>query len=244
VKLLPGDVHVWTVPLDVASWGDHLTEGGLDVHEVARASRFHFAADRRRFVVSHAATRAILARYLGVAPGALFMRGADGGKPALDPARHGAGLRFNVSHSGEVAVVAVGDREVGVDVEHVRPLPDLDALVARWFSRPERRAFEALLPAARVAAFFACWTLKEAYLKGCGDGLARALDGFTTTVPPDEVPRLTHVGDRAGDEARWALRRLVLPPGYVGAVAVENPEAASVGGSEPFHLAQFVWGER
>jgi 4'-phosphopantetheinyl transferase len=139
-------------------------------------------------------------------------------------------------------VVAVGDREVGVDVERVRPLPDLDALVARWFSRLERRAFEALPPSARGPAFFGCWTLKEAYLKGCGDGLSRALDGFAATVAPDELPRLTHVGDRAGDEARWTLRRLVLPTGYVGAVAVENPDTASVSESGPFRLHQFVWG--
>ena len=244
MKLSPGDVHVWTVTLDVRAWGDYLTNGGLDVHEVARATRFHFEADRRRFVISHAATRMILARYLGVTPGAVFVRAADGEKPGLAPDRHGAGLRFNVSHSHEVAVVAIGDREVGVDVERVRPLPDLDALVARWFSRPERHAFEALPPAARVQAFFACWTLKEAYLKGCGDGLSRALDGFTVTVAPDEVPRLDHVGDRVGDEARWALRRLVLPTGYVGAVAVDNSEAVSIGGSEPFRLHQFVWGER
>lgn len=194
----------------------------LSEGERARAARFHFAADRDRFVASHAAQRGILASYLGVEASSLVFGEGAQGKPFLNAPAHGRSLRFSLSHSGDLALLAVSSgREVGVDVERVRPRADLAAFVARYFSPREREALARIPSDDRLRAFYEIWTLKEAYLKACGDGLLRELDAFDVTVG-DAAPRLLAVRDRPGDEWRWGLRRLALGEGSVGALAVKG----------------------
>jgi 4'-phosphopantetheinyl transferase len=218
VELRSDEVHVWRV--DIGERGSTGSIAALSEGERARAARFRFDADRDRFVASHAALRAILASYLDVAPASLEFGEGTHGKPFLAAPADGRLLRFSLSHSGELALVAVTlGREVGVDVERVRPLDDLDGLVARYLSPPEREALSRVAADDRLRAFFEIWTLKEAYLKACGDGLLRELDAFDVTVG-DAQPRLLAVRDRPGDEVRWALRRLTPRGGYTAALAV------------------------
>jgi 4'-phosphopantetheinyl transferase len=218
---LPADeVHVWRV--DIAGATD---AGGLETlsaTERARADRFHFPADRDRFVASHVALRAILASYLDAAPAALAFGESAHGKPFVEAPDAGRALRFSLSHSGDIAVVAVSrGHEVGVDVERVRSLDDLDGFAARYFSPAERDALARMPSGERQRAFFQIWTLKEAYLKACGEGLLRALDAFDVTVG-DAPPRLAAVRDRPGDEARWTAAHLDLGGEYVAALVLEG----------------------
>ena len=221
------DVDVWIVELDSVSHAGG-TADELAPDEAERARRLRFEADRRRFVGSRVALRRILAGCLAVAPREITFRAAPSGKPRLDPASHGSTLRFNVSHSGDLALVAVSRGvEVGVDVELRRPQPDLEALAARYFSPCERAAIAALRPTHRLAAFFDYWTLKEAYLKACGDGLNRRLDAFDVVLDDDVGPRLAEVRDRPGDENRWALSQLRPAAGYAAAIATERSDLAA-----------------
>lgn len=223
----PGMVDVWTIALDVGSRGQ-LPLGDLAADELDRASRLRFDADRRRFVASRAALRQILGRCLDVPPSDVSLGVALGGKPCLDPARHGEWLRFNLSHSGDLALLAVsGDGEIGVDVERVRPVPELAAVAARYFSPHEQASLAALPAERRARAFLSCWTLKEAYLKACGDGLSRRLAAFDVTVGEECEPCLLEVRDRPGDEHRWTLVRLELGAGYVASVAVQRDGQAA-----------------
>jgi 4'-phosphopantetheinyl transferase len=218
LALLPGELHVWRIDLARA----RVDQAALSDEEQARAARFLLERDRRRFVASHAALRRILTRYLGpVAP-----RFADGphGKPFLD----GAALRFNLSHSGELALVAVADgREVGVDVEAVREL-DLAGMARVSFSPRERAALFALPPDERLPAFFRCWTRKEAHLKATGFGLALPLDGFDVSLGPDEPARLVATRPDPDEARRFSLLHLDVGPGYAAAVEVAGPPPALV----------------
>jgi 4'-phosphopantetheinyl transferase len=220
VELRADEVHVWRV--DLAGQGG---AGGLAVlsdAERARAERFLFPVDRDRFVASHTALRTILAFYLDVAPVALVFGESVHGKPFVEAPDAGRELRFSLSHSGDVALVAVGlGREVGVDVERVRALDDFNGFAARYFSAAERDALGRVPSGDRLRAFFEIWTLKEAYLKACGEGLLRALDAFDVTVG-DPQPRLLAVRDRPGDEARWTLDRLDARGDYVAALVIEG----------------------
>lgn len=197
----------------------------LTADEQARAARFVFERDARRFVVAHSALRAVLAGYLDVAPRALaFTQGAHG-KPGL--AGPDDGVSFNLSHSGEVAAVAVGWRRVlGVDVEQERPLPDRDALAARSFAPREQAALAALPEAERHAAFFRCWTRKEAFIKATGLGLAQPLEGFVVTLGPDEPARFLAIEGDPAELGRWTLHALHPPAGYAGALVVEGAPRA------------------
>lgn len=217
--LVSGEVHVWTIRLDRMPAGARAFASTLSAEECARARRLKFPADRSRFVRSHTAARAILGAYLNVAPQDVAFEVDAAGKPRLDPRRHRATPHFSLSHSRDLAVLAVARCKVGVDVEHVRFRRDFDAVVHRYFSPEESSAYFALRSEARPRAFFAAWTLKEAYLKACGDGLSRRLDRFSVTVRLDEPARLLAAHDRPGDENRWRLLRLAPTDNYVGAVA-------------------------
>ncbi len=164
----------------------------------------------------------ILARYVDRPPGALRFDYGAHGKPALP----GSPVRFNLSHAGGIALCAVAlDRDVGVDVEQVRALPDLARIARRFFSPSEADALAGLPRAEREAAFFTCWTRKEAYIKALGRGMAVPLDGFAVSFDPGAPARLvwTTLDDRG--PACWSLRDLDAGPGYAAAVMVEGPAA-------------------
>jgi 4'-phosphopantetheinyl transferase len=220
--LLPAEVHLWRVFISGAAASDAAAAGALSEDERARTVRFRFEADRGRFVASHVALRRILASYLDATPASLAFGTGTHGKPFLDAPAHGRSLRFSLTHSGDLALVAVSQgRDLGVDVEQVRPRADLEGFAARYFSTRERDALAHVPPGDRLRAFLEIWTLKEAYLKACGDGLVRALDAFDVTV--DDAPsRLEAVRDRPGDAARWVLRQVGIGEDYVAALAVEG----------------------
>ncbi|MFO1361047.1 MAG: 4'-phosphopantetheinyl transferase superfamily protein [Burkholderiales bacterium] len=217
VELRGGEVHVWRI--DLAGLRGAAALATLSDAERARAGRFRFPGDRDRFVASHAALRAILASCVDAAPAALSFGESVHGKPFVAAPAAGRALRFSLSHSGDVALVAVSrGLEVGVDVERVRALDDLEGFAARYFSPRECAALAQIAASDRLRAFFETWTLKEAYLKACGDGLARALDAFDVTVGAAQ-PRLLAVRDRPGDEARWKFERIDSGPGHAAAIA-------------------------
>ncbi len=164
---LHSGVELWQVDLEAP-----LAAGAasmLSPDEQARASRFKFERDRDRFVAAHLALRQVLALHVGVAMQRLEFNTGAWGKPAL--ADHPA-LPFNLSHSGGIALIAVGTANpIGVDVELERPIPDWDALASDYFAPAERTALAALRANARDRAFLTCWTRKEACLKAIGLGL-------------------------------------------------------------------------
>ncbi|MGH2369197.1 MAG: 4'-phosphopantetheinyl transferase family protein, partial [Chloroflexota bacterium] len=132
-------------------------------------------------------------------------------------------VRFNVSHSAELAIVAVArGRDVGVDVERLRGDLEVEQLAARYFSTEEAAAIRAAPPAVRHRRFFACWTRKEAFVKARGQGLSLAFDQFTVSVEPDAPAALLRTRWDAREAGRWALRDLAAGGGYAAAIAVEG----------------------
>jgi 4'-phosphopantetheinyl transferase len=218
--LAPGEVHLWGIALE---GGEDPPVADLSAAEVERAGRYRFPADRRRFVRTRAALRTLLGAHLTLPASAVVIATAEGGKPQLEPARHPSPLRFNVSHSGELALIALSlDCEVGVDVEAIRPTPLPDDVIARHFSAAERAALAALPAARRRRAFYQIWTLKEAYLKACGDGLRRLPEHVELELAGDAAPAL-RVLDRPGDERRWRLAVLDVGESHAAALAVGRP---------------------
>jgi 4'-phosphopantetheinyl transferase len=126
-----------------------------------------------------------------------------------------------MSHSHEVALLAFAeDRELGVDVEHIRVDFASEDIARRYFSRREVEVFNALPQRDQVAAFFKCWTRKEAFIKVIGLGLSQPLDQFDVTLVPEEPAALLWV---SGDDAsRWSLYDLEAGDDYAGALAVEG----------------------
>jgi 4'-phosphopantetheinyl transferase len=219
----PHEVHLWRMTLDHPGAVALRLGPYLSPEERRRAGRFHSESDRVRFVVGRGSLRTILGRYLGREPVAVAFDYGAQGKPMLAGPRDDLPLQFNLSHSQGLAVLAVTlGRQVGVDVEQIRPVADAEQIVARFFSARERDEFSRLPDGRRLDAFFRGWTRKEAYLKATGAGLSLPLDQFDVPLDPEEPPRLVDVAGRPQEAARWSLWDLAPGPGFCGAVAVED----------------------
>jgi 4'-phosphopantetheinyl transferase len=221
LELDAGAVHVWRVDLDAPAHDRDALRSTLTPDELARAARFVFVRDRERFVVGRGLLRAILVRYMGDSPSALRFGYNMHGKPFLSAPDSDA-LQFNVSHTKQLALIAVRRRgQVGIDIERIREPIDYAPIAAEMFSAAERAALYATPEPLRLSAFFGFWTRKEAYIKARGEGLGSALNQFDTTLRSDELVGVVRVEDSAGDEL-WALRALHPAQGYIAAVVVEG----------------------
>ena len=184
----------------------------LSPDERERAARFRFDLHRNRYVAARAQLRLILSAHTGVAPEAIEFAYGTRGKPSVD------GIAFNVSHSGDIGIVAVtSSAPVGVDVELVRAVDDLRGMARISFSSSERE--QVLSASDPLAAFFRCWTRKEAYVKATGEGLSAALDAFTVDLGHAPAPIAFDAPNGS-----WWIHPLALQDGVAGAVAVERDD--------------------
>lgn len=185
--------------------------------ERERAGQFVFEKDRRSFVECRAALRILLHGYLGQRADDIVFAYSERGKPRLAGETD---LRFNVSHSGALALFAfTRGCELGVDVEAVRAMKDMDSIAKRFFCFDEYRQLMLVAAAEKQAAFFRCWTRKEAYIKATGDGLSAGLDQFQVTFSASGAARFIHINHDVDEAAEWTLQNVVLDSPYVGAVA-------------------------
>jgi 4'-phosphopantetheinyl transferase len=227
LTLAPDEVQVWRAGLDAGAVELERRLAGLPEDERRRAGRFLLERDRRRFVMARSALRELLGRYLGAEGRAIRLVEGPHGKPAL-AARAGAarGLEFNVSHSGDLALLAFArGRAVGVDVERAAEGRDLEALAGIAFSPAELSAWRGVPEPERERAFYACWCRKEAILKAVGTGLSLPTTCFTVTLAPGEAPRLVEWRPDPAETARWTLHALPAPGGYEAALAYERGPA-------------------
>lgn len=221
---LPDDeVHVFCACLDQPASRLQDLAQTLSESERIRAERFHFEKDRKRFIIGRGLLRTILGCYLDIEPSRVQFSYGSYGKPALAETSGPSALRFNLSHSHFLALYAVtNQREIGVDIEHLRPMPEAEQIAKRFFSARENAMFRALTPSQKDEAFFNCWTRKEAYLKAIGSGLAEPLEQIEVTLAPGEPARLLSIPGATHTAERWFLQHLTPASSYVGALAVEG----------------------
>lgn len=212
------EVQVWQARLDVPAGMLDELRATLSMDELTRAAHFYFPRDRDHFTAAHGIIRDILAGYLNVSPATLEFSNNAYGKPALAGPLSNA-LRFNLSHSGELVVLAIArDREVGVDVEQYAPDRADLAVAEYYFSPSEVARLRSLSAALRPRGFLNCWTRKEAYIKALGMGLSIPLDSFDVSLAPDEPAALLRTSVTA-DVETWQLRHLDFGEQYIGALA-------------------------
>ena len=219
-----GHLHVWQTLLDLPDVVERHLETYLSKDERDRADRFHFPHDRAHFVAARGALRHLIGLYLNRPPQSLDFHYGPKGKPALqDPS---IDLQFNVSHSGGRALIAfASQRAVGVDIERVRPETPVEEIAERFFSVREVEVLFDLPASERRAAFFRCWTRKEAFIKARGDGLSLPLAQFDVTLTPDEPTALLRTAWNPKEVLQWRLFNLDPAPNYMGALAVECEDA-------------------
>jgi len=214
------EVHVWRTSTRVSFGIVSKLIVLLSTEERAKAARFRRDADRARYFASHAMLRLVLSRYVGAPAEKLEFGVGDHGKPRLaqDP---GFPLSFSLSHSGDLAVLAVGATPaVGVDIEEIRNDVDVPALAPSVLSAAELRVLHGAPIERQRLLFFRSWVRKEAVLKGCGVGLAAKLDHVV--VLRDEANRDAALARIKLDasQAGWDVRDVEIGDRYAGAIAV------------------------
>jgi 4'-phosphopantetheinyl transferase len=223
-ELPDNEVHIWRASLEMDSAALRHFEGQLADDERIRAERFIFDRDRDRFIAARGVLRDVLGRYLRRPPRAIDFVYGPRGKPALSNNGLHHSICFNLSHTHGLALIGITrKREIGIDVELIRPDFASEEIAKRYFSPKEIDRLNGLQRERRTEAFFLCWTRKEAYIKARGDGLHIPLDSFDVALSPDEPARLF-----SADESRWKIETfissIVPEQHYAGAIVAEGKD--------------------
>ncbi|MGQ4646377.1 4'-phosphopantetheinyl transferase superfamily protein [Lyngbya aestuarii] len=216
------DVHIWRAELDLSAGQIEQLTKTLSADEQQRANRFRFEQHRKHFIAGRGFLRAILSRYLNLEPTQLQFSYSSRGKPSLANTDNSGGLCFNLSHSNGLALYAVtrGQR-LGIDLEHLRAMPDAEKLAKRFFCASEYAVINSLPPELKQEAFFNGWTRKEAYLKATGDGLA-GLEQVEVSLNPTEPATLLSIQGNPEAASCWSMYQLTPAPDYAAALVVEG----------------------
>jgi 4'-phosphopantetheinyl transferase len=221
-SLSENELHVWRASLGVNPPTLRRLKATLAQNELERAERFIFDPDRNHFIAARGILRDVLGRYLQCAPQTIdFVYGARG-KPAISSGGSRHPLCFNLSHSHGLAVIGIArERELGIDVEMIRPDFASEEIAERYFSAKEITDLNRLPTEQRAESFFLCWTRKEAYIKAKGDGLHIPLDSFDVSLSPETPATLSSV-----DDSRWGINSFAPSstpgPRYAAAVVAEG----------------------
>ena len=215
------EVDIWTVRL--VATHDCVDDLFLTLSndEKIRARAFQFEKHRQSFIIARGLLRAILAWYIELPAERVSFQYGRQGKPELCTMFE-QNLRFNIAHSEGCVIFAFARGcEVGVDVELVRELPDLELVAEQFFAPVERADLLSVPPEKRAEAFFNCWTRKEAYLKATGTGLSVPLSGFRVSLIPGRPATFVTLPDNF-EISQWSLFHLVPMDRYIGAVAIPS----------------------
>jgi 4'-phosphopantetheinyl transferase len=224
-ELRQDEVHIWRFSLWLPEPSISTFMHTLAEDELRRAERFHFDKDRNHFIAARVFMRAILARYMGQESAQLRFVYSNYGKPELAGNFKPKDIRFNLSHSEGLALLAVSEsRSVGVDIERIRHGLADERIPEQFFSPFEVKTLRALPRNQQDEAFFHCWTRKEAYIKAKGEGLSMPLNLFDVTLVPGEPAVLLETRGDSNEAQRWLLREIAPASGYVSAVIAEGRE--------------------
>lgn len=231
-------IHLWQLQQDdfELSVLERECLSWLSEDDLARYRRFRFDRHRKQLLLGRVLMRVALSRYDGtLAPEDWRFDHNDYGKPALGAGQDASRLRFNLSHSGERVVFAVTrGRELGVDIERAEKERRVLAIADRYFSASELAELQALPDESQQSRFYELWTLKEAYIKACGMGLAIELHHFSYSFPQPEGIAIAFDPRRADRADAWRLWQLDAGPDYWLALAARTAIA-----EQPLHLVSW-----
>jgi 4'-phosphopantetheinyl transferase len=217
--LQSNEAHVWLTRLDAENVIE--MESIISEEERARAERFRFEPDKKRFIAARGRLRIILGKYLQINPRLIRFEYGEFGKPSI-AGECNSEIKFNLSHSNEMALCAVTrDREIGVDIERIKSSIIDDGMILQCLTAHEKTFFQALPKNKRDLFFFECWTRKEAFLKARGDGLLFPVNQIETLSFSTVSTNLFN-GDCGFRPSGWSFLTIPFIPGYAAALTVKG----------------------
>jgi 4'-phosphopantetheinyl transferase len=218
-------IHIWKISLEQAPDRVQAFHELLAAGERSKCERLRLRRDRDAFCICRGGLRLLLGRYAGLAPERVRLRPGRYGKPGLDPRLRPRDIELNVSHSGRWALIALAEgRQLGVDIQEIDAPVDSDLIARRFFSAQENEAIRAFAEGMKTAAFYACWTRKEAAVKALGESITRLSREVVVSADPRGPARILQLP--AGGTGRgWHLHDLPVEQGYAAALCYRGPKA-------------------
>lgn len=216
--LKKNEVHVWLI-----SWSKLLIDEKkicefLNSLEIYKMKQFHFYSDQMRYAAGRAVLNELLPRYIDSSNKKLNIKRNKYGKPYLFVDGKQSDIKFNISHSGEkIGLIFSWNREVGIDIEEQKEIPDYYEIISQSFHSKEEELFLKSEKKQEYEKFFNYWTLKEAYVKGLGYGLSKDLNSFYIKKKNDVN---YCVYDLTEESEQWSLNLLKFSENYSGAIAI------------------------
>ena len=212
LQLNENDIDIWLFHLNISPPRIKHFYPLLSDEEKERSEKFHNYIHRKRFIASHGFMRSTLSRYLDIPAEQLIIKKSNDGKPFLELADKQPGIRFNLSHSHNMALLGIClDDEIGIDIEYIERKNNWQGIINRFFTKPEQKSIFALAEDQQKKAFFETWTRKEAHMKVTGLGLRLAPTQFTVSTPPDAAKLIEYINDNNINAAKWSMADIKMP---------------------------------
>jgi 4'-phosphopantetheinyl transferase len=225
LQLDAGHIDVWRSRIDLPVSEIEKYAETLSEQEQERAAKFTFPDKYEEYVVSRGLLRKALAHVLDQEPSSFKFDYTSSMKPYLVKQYNDRSISFNVSHSHGQALVAISlDRNIGIDIEKIRPDVEYEKLAKRFFSEAEHKALMQCAVEDRVAAFFATWTRKEAFVKAVGKGIAFGLSEFDVNISPFEPPIMLSTRWNPEDVSKWLMASIDIEKNYMATLAADGGE--------------------
>ena len=220
-SVFTNEVFIYRVFVDPMHNSSDLILNYLPGDDIKRINRFMFESDRITHTITRFCLRTVLSRILLIEPENISFSYNEYGKPFITPEHNPEDIRFNISHSDNMVLIALARGiDVGIDIEKIKDIDTVNGLIKDYFSPGEIEQFSSLPPDARQKAFFSAWTRKEAYIKAMGTGLSYPLKKFSVSVDPLKGAELLY--DENNDCKSWTLKDIIVPEGYAAAAAVHG----------------------
>jgi len=222
-KLANAKVHVWHASLEQPAEVVQRLEAVLSNDERQHAEQFRYQEHRQSFVVSRGILRNLLSHYSNIQPKQIQFKYTLTGKPFLANGEETQNISFNLSHTGLLVLYAFSwGRQVGIDVECIRPVKEIGQIAIRIFSPKEYKRFQRISKEARERAFYNCLTRKEAFLKARGDGIYFPPQEVEVSFEQGSPASLFSVAGSIEEAKKWSMHDIKTLDGYVAALAVEG----------------------
>lgn len=223
IKIKTNEVHLWRAFLDREKYDIETLAQILSPDEKNRAHKFHFMLHRNRFIVARSMLRKILGNYLEMEPHKLHFNYSPKGKPSLSLEQCNYPLEFNLSHSENIALYAITlDSQVGIDLEHIRPIDNLAKIAQRFFAPQEYEIINKFSQSEQAKIFYQIWTGKEAYLKATGEGLANSIDQVIIDISSEYKTSFVSIKGEPNLANQWNLYNFIPAPNYLASLVLES----------------------
>jgi 4'-phosphopantetheinyl transferase len=219
-SLPTNQTHIWFINFDITEEKFNSLNSFLSKDEIIKASKFRFKKDKNCSIISRGALRLLSSKYLNIKPEDIIFKYGKYGKPEYNIDTE---LKFNVSHSGNMAILSfVKDFDIGVDIEKIKDDFDVLDIATNYFSELEIEALKKVSKEKQAEHFYRCWTRKESFIKAKSQGLSFPLDSFSVCINSDKETELLETKWDKEEKDTWELFTFSPHQNYIGAVSIQG----------------------